>query len=90
MALHSIRGSGLGAQRTGKRIRSYRELVQLALGKAGSVLVEIAIVVFLLGACVAYVGICGDILEVVRNVYSKRKSISLIKNIILTHFFFFS
>eukprot|EP01119_Soliformovum_irregulare_P022061 TRINITY_DN7471_c0_g1_i1.p1 TRINITY_DN7471_c0_g1~~TRINITY_DN7471_c0_g1_i1.p1 ORF type:complete len:555 (-),score=145.96 TRINITY_DN7471_c0_g1_i1:9-1673(-) len=41
--------------------KSYRQLAQLCLGKYGGIAVDVSMIVFLLGACVGYIVIIGDI-----------------------------
>eukprot|EP00937_MAST-01D_sp_MAST-1D-sp2_P003544 g3544.t1 len=62
-SLHVIALSTEEAQKKDSRVRSYQDIVKLAMGERVSTAVEVALVLYLFGGCIAFLIIIGDMLE---------------------------
>ena len=61
--LHVIAQSTEAAQKKDSRVRSYQDVVKLAMGERVSTAVEVALVLYLFGGCIAFLIIIGDMCQ---------------------------
>ena len=64
-SLHVIASCTAAAQREDPRVRSYQDVMKRATGGAGKMqmLVEVSLILYLFGGCIAFLIIIGDMLE---------------------------